>query len=740
MKPMAQIPMNTIAQDEIDIRRYVDFLAESRSLILKFALGAVLLGTLYAFAAKPVYRSDMLFQIEEGAESARSLLGDVSSAFDIKTAASTEIEILHSRLVASRAVDALHMYIDAKPRYFPLIGTLAAKFNSGLSDPGLLGFGGFAWGHEHIEMNAFDVPDKLKGKAFELEFEGNGVYRLTSPDGEHSFNGRVGNKETFSLPTGPVTIDVTSVQAKPGIRFTLTRNSRADTIQHLQEKLQVLEKAKDSGVIQASLECSDRVLCTQVLHTIGQAYLAQNVDRKTAEARRSLSFLNEQLPQLKAQLEDAERKYTSFRDLNGAVDLSAEGQALLQQSSAAQSKLLELKVQRQDLLTRFAPSNPSIVSIDEQIRELNDSIGAYSQQMKHFPDLEQQAVGLKREVQVDTDLYTSLLNTVQQLKVVQAGKRGTVRLVDDANLPDRPVKPKRALVVALAGILGVGLGIIAALTRKTLRNRVSRPQDIEQYTGLDVLAAIPFSESQRLLVDQSADKRTGLSLLANRQPRDPAIESLRSLRTALHFSMLDAPNNIVMLTGPTPGVGKSFVATNFAAVLATGGKRVLLIDGDLHRGHLNEYFDVSAKNGLAELVAGTKTIDEVTRRNIGSGFDFIPTGALPENPAEVLLSDALRVQLQAISTRYDIVLIDTPPVLAVSDAQIVGAYAGSVFLVARHELNDVGEIQESIKRLGRAGITVKGALLNGFQPRSGGYSYGYPSIGYGGYTSSRVTH
>ncbi|RDU99103.1 Wzz/FepE/Etk N-terminal domain-containing protein, partial [Trinickia dinghuensis] len=394
MKPMEQMQMNSLAQDEIDVRRYADFLIEARSLIFKFALSAVLLGTVYALVAPPVYHSDMLFQIEEGAESSRSLLGDVSSAFDIKTGASTEIEILHSRLVVSKAVDALRLDIDAKPRYFPLIGVLAAKFNRTLSAPGLLGFGGFAWGSEHIDVSTFEVPQKLYDKALDLQFMGNGIYRLSSADGEPSFEGRVGISETFSFPDGPVTLNVSSIRAKPGVRFKLVRHPRLDTIERLQKKLQVLEKAKDSGVIQASLECTDSVLCGKILHTIGAAYLAQNVDRKTAEARRSLAFLNEQLPQLKAQLEGAEQKYTRFRDENGTIDLSAEGQSLLQQSSAAQTKLLELKVQRQDLLTRFSQSHPSVVAVNEQISELNDSIAAFSQQMKHFPDIEQEAVGL----------------------------------------------------------------------------------------------------------------------------------------------------------------------------------------------------------------------------------------------------------------------------------------------------------------------------------------------------------
>ena len=724
MKTVEQISPIPSASDEIDLSRSARFVYDARSLIVKCTVATALLGTLYALVAHPVYRTDMMFQIEEGSESSRSLLGDVSALFDIKTGAATEIEILRSRQVVSQAVDKLHLDFATQPRYFPLIGGLISGFNSNLSTPGLLGFGGFAWGSESIQADRFETPESLYKETFSLEYLGAGKYRLTSPDGDRKFDGKVGQLETFALPDGPVTLRITSIDAKPGIRFDLERYSRLHTIEDLQDKLQIIEKTKQSGVIQASLECSNRVKCGHILHTIGAAYVAQNIDRKKAEARQSLGFLNEQLPQLKAQLESAEQKYTRFRDEHGTIDLSAEGQQLLQQTSDAQSRLQELQIRKQDLISRFQPTNPSVVAVDGQIRELTDSIAGFQQRIKQFPDIEQQAVGLMRDVQVSTDLYTGLLNTAQQLQVVQAGKLGTVRLVDDATIPDEPFKPKRALIVVLATILGAAIGMITALVRKALFNRVSDPQDIERYTGIDVFATIPQSKSQKQLALAGARSDGATTLLAREQPRDPAIESLRSLRTVLQFNMLDANKNVVMLTGPTPGVGKSFVATNFAAVLASGGKRVLLVDGDLHAGRLNEYFDEPAENGLADLLAGTRTIDEVIRRDIGCGFDFISKGTLPPDPSELLLSPALPSHLQALSARYDIVLIDTAPVLAVSDAQALGVHAGAVFLVARYQLNKIGEIQESIKRLGRAGITVQGVLLNGLKSTKGHYGYG----------------
>ncbi len=727
MKPLDQPQSNFLQpeDDTLSITDCVDFLIDVRWSILISAIVATLLGTAYALLAKPAYRADLLFQVEEASpDSAKSLLGDVSSLFDIKTAAATEVEILQSRLVVSRAVDAVHLYYTAEPRYFPVIGAFIASRNNDLSTPGILGWGGFAWGREQIDLGAFDVPESLYGKPFDLEYLGHDTYRLNTPDGDHAFEGRVGAHETFHFPAGDIALEVASISAKPGVRFTLTRASRLQTIEKLQGELNIFEKTKQSGVIEVTLDCAQRVQCRDVLHAIGKAYIAQNIERKVADAEQSLAFLNEQLPELKKQLEDSEERYTRFRGEHGTIDLSAQGQQMLQQSSGIRERLLELRVQKQDLLTRFSPTHPSVVALDKQIEELEGFAGQSEEEIKQLPNMERQAVGLMRDVQVNTELYTSLLNSAQQLKLIKAGKTGTVRLVDDAAVPELPVKPKRALIVGLSLVIGIVMGVVIALARRIFAAGLSDPHEIEQLTGLNVMVTVPHSEPQEVLSSEARRRGAPMTLLADREPHDPAVESLRSLRTALQFAMLGARNNVVMLAGPTAGVGKSFISANLAEVLAAGGKKVLLIDGDLHRGHLNEYFQAPREDGLSEWMVGRKTIDEVIRRDIGSGFDFISTGSLPPNPSELVLSQALRAGLETVGKRYDIVLIDSPPVLLVSDAQALGTLAGTVFIVTRAEVNRLGEIEESIRRLALAGVGVKGAVLNGIKLNTSHRTYG----------------
>ncbi|PTB20571.1 tyrosine protein kinase [Trinickia symbiotica] len=727
MKPLDQPKSNFLQREEdgVSITDYVDFLIGARWPILISAIVALLLGTAYTMFAKPVYRADLLLQVEKtSSDSAKSLLGDLSSLFDIKTEAVTEIEILRSRLVVSRAVDAVHLYFSAEPRRFPVIGTFIASRAKGLSNPGILGWGGFAWGREQIDVGAFDVPESLYGKRFDLEYLGHGAYQLTIPGGGQVFQGSVGALETFHLPAGDISLKVVSVTAEPGIRFTLRRASRLQAIEQLQGRLNIFEKTTQSGVIAVTLDCAQRVQCRDLLHALGKAYIAQNIERKVADAEQSLAFLNEQLPALKKQLEDSEEKYTRFRDEHGTIDLSAEGQQMLQQSSGVRERLLDLRVQRQDLLTRFSATHPTVLALDEQIHALEASAGQSEEAIRQLPDVERQAVGLMRDVQVNTELYTGLLNNAQQLRVIKAGKTGTVRLVDDAAAPELPVEPKAPLVIGVSLIAGVVLGVVVALIRKFFVGGLSDPHEIEQLTGLNVMVTVPYSAPQEALSNESRRSGAPLSLLVDREPHDPAVESLRSLRTALQFAMLGARNNVVMLAGPLSGVGKSFISANLAEVLAAAGKKVLLIDGDLHRGNLNEYLQVAREGGLSEWIDGKMNIEEVTRRDIGSGFDFIPTGALPPNPSELVLSPALRVGLETVGKRYDIVLIDSPPVLPVSDAQALGALAGTVFIVTRAEVNRLGEIEESTRRLALAGVGVKGVVLNGIKLNTSHRTYG----------------
>lgn len=717
-------PQSEPDDESINLVAYLDLLFDNRWLIAAIAAIVTSIGIAYAYMAQPVFEANMLVQVEDSASSSKNLMGDLSNAFDTKAAAAAEMEILRSRLVVTRAVNNALLYISVQPKYFPIVGGWIAGRSKQLSTPGFLGAEGYVWGAEAARVSLFTVPANLEGRPFVLTSLEQGRYRLTSPLSGATVSGQVGEVIKAPMDGGIVELRVDRLAAKAGAQFYLTRAPLLGAVESLQAALTIAERGKGSGIIGVSMEGVDPVKTAVILNEIGVEYIRQNVDRKSAEAEKSLIFLDQQLPIMKDSVEQAEAKFTALRNSRGTIDLPEEAKSILQQSVQSQSKLLELRQRRDELLMRFQSNHPMVEAVDMQMRTLNADMDLLNGKIKKMPSLEQDMLRLTRDVKVSTELYSSLLNSAQQLRLVKASKVGNARLLDEAQPPLRPVRPKRLVIIATGFMIGLFLGVVGAFIRKNLFGGIEEPHEIEQALGLTVSAAVPHSEKQKTLYDQMQSNPKKVSVLAHDDPQDLAIESLRSFRTSLQFSMLGAKNNIVMISGPTPGVGKSFVSVNFAAVLASSGKRVLLVDADLRKGYLQRYFGLTRSNGLSELIAGQITHEKAVHANVVENVDFIATGVLPPRPAELLGHPNFADLLNWASAHYDIVIIDTAPVLAVSDALVVAAHAGAIFNIVRGGVSTMGEIEESVKRFKQAGAAVTGIVFNGLKPRIGRYGYG----------------
>jgi tyrosine-protein kinase Etk/Wzc len=713
-----------------DLVEYWDIILDSRWLIVAIVALAVALGGGYAWLAQPVYEANTLIQVEDNLGNSKSLLGEAAGLVDVKTATSAELEILRSRMVIGQAVDGAKLYIDARPRYLPVLGAAMARHADGLSEPGFLGFKGYVTGTESIAVPSFTVPAQLEGAGFRLTALGQGRYTLFHPAvGE--LRGTVGTPLLQSTPAGQIELLVAGLQGQPGAEFVLVRRSRLSAIAGLQSRLRLVERGRSSGVIDASLQGSDPMQLTVILNEIGRQYVRQNIERKSAEAEKTLAFLDVQLPQLKTQLGLAEDIYNRYRNQQGTVALDEETKLVLQRSIDFESKLLDAQQKRRELIGRFTPQHPLVQTLDTQINAWTAEIAKLNSRIRNLPTVQQDALRLERDVKVNTELYQQLRNSALQLQLVREGKIGNVRVIDEAAPPERPVGPNRMVVLGMAVLVGLLGGIALALARNAFFRGVRSAQEIEAQTNLNVYSTIPLSSAQGLLARKVADKEPGLHLLASAAPDDPAVESLRSLRTALQFAMLEATNNRIVISGATPGVGKSFVSANFAALMASTGKRVLLIDADLRKGHLNQYFGQPRARGLSDVIVGSLRLSEAIRSNVLPNLDLLTTGTLPPNPAELMMSGALAGAMQQLSTQYDFVIVDTPPVLVAADAPALAVHAGSVLLVARAGMTQMGELHECAKRLSHAGKNTTGVLLNGLDLTRRHYgSYAYRAGGY----------
>lgn len=706
----------------VNFKLYFNTVYDSRWLIGIITAMLTVGALLYALLAKPVYEANLMIHVEEESPNAsKNILSEASSLFETKKAAIAEMELLRSRMVISRAVDNLQLYVEVQPVYFPIAGSwLADRSKGALSRPGMFGWGGYVWGGEKLEAGVFNVPDALIGREFVITALSGERYRFGGGNGTPAFEGQVGQQYVVPTADGTMQLKVTRIYAYAGAQFRLRRMARLGTIERIQNAMVITEQGKQSGVIEVKLQGENAKRINMLLSAIGREYLRQNLARKTEEAEKSLAFLNQQLPILKRQLEQSEDRYNQFRNAHGTIDLREEARMSLQQAAAARSRRLDLMQKKNELLSRFTEDHPIVKGLNGQRREVEAEIDDVAKRIRSLPSLEQDETRLTREIKVNTDLYTALSNTAQQLRLISVGRVSNVRLIDAPMAPERPVRPNRPLIVALAALIGLFFGIVLAFTRKAIRSGIDEPGKIERMLHARVVyATIPHSDNQDKLARKARSGSAALPLLASAAPDDMAIESLRSFRAALQFSMPHFKNNIVMLCGPTRHLGKSFVAANLATVVATSGKRVLLIDADLRHGQLHRYFGVDRELGLTKAITGTETVENIIYQNVVENLDFIATGPLPPNRSEFLLRLNFAQLLATVSANYDLVLIDPPPILEVADALIIGAHAGAVFILARAGITTESDINESIKRLNHAGILPQGVLFNDMVVRLG---------------------
>ena len=714
------------AEDEIDLSELIGTLIEAKWLISIIAGVFLVVGVFYALVATPIYQADAVLQIEEKSGGMPGL-GDLSDMLSTDALAATEIEIIKSRNIIGKAVDKLNLTINAQPDYLPIIGAAIARRYSGAEVSS--GMGGYAWGGERIQLQRLVLPSYLIKDGVVLVTGKDQQYTLTDIDGEVLLTGSVGEVASAN----GVEVFVSELVAREGAEFNLSQSSRIKAINNLQGKIKVSEKGKKTGILRISLDGEDPVLISRIIDSVANLYLRQNVERMSEEAESGLKFLQKQLPLIKDEMEAAEMELNSYRMNKSSVDLTLEAQSLLDRIITIEAQLAELEVKRADISKKYTDVHPIMITLVNHETKLKEQLEKINSKAHGLPKTQQEVLRLSRDVEVATTIYTQLLNMVQELKVAKAGTVGNVRIIDTALTAEKPVKPKKAMIVLLSLVLGIFLGVMVAFVRRAMNKGVEDPDSIEKNIGIPVYANIPLSVKQVLLDKDIAAGKAKHVILCENDLKDQAIEGLRSLRTNLHFALLEAKNNIVMITGPSPGVGKSFVSTNFAHVVAQANQKVLLIDADMRKGHINKEYDMTRGPGLSELIIGE--VDKATAvRNSGfENVDILTTGDLPPNPSELLMHENFEKYLGEFSKDYDLVLIDTPPLLAVTDAAVIGRLCGTTFVLLRYGVHSMAEIHAVTKRLRQNSIEPRGFVFNALQPRKGYGKYGYGKYGYGKY-------
>lgn len=719
--------------DELDIGQLLSVVWAGRWVIVLSTFITCLLGAIYLTAATPIYEANGLVQVEQNGKSASASMGDLATLFGVPMETEAEIQILKSRMVLNKVIDNLNLLVEAEPKYFPVFGAFIARKrgSSGMVLNPLLGQEGYAWSAEKIEVGTFDVPSSWLGQAFTVVAKGNGSYQLLDPNNAAILSGQVGSMANGKVAIGPVAIFIKALQGNPGTRYSVTKWARADILNSLGDSVSIVEQGKQSGVISLKVEGDSATLVADIVRQIQDAYVRQNVERRSAEAAQSLEFLQQQLPEIKGRVDAAQVKLNSYQLRQGSVDVTKETELVLEQSVNIETKRLELMGQRQQAIQRFTQQHPVVQALDAQIQALEGEQNSIKKRTATLPETQQEVLSLMRDLEVNTQIYTALLNSAQELQVAKAGTVGNVRIIDYPMVPTQKSKPKAMLAVAVSLLVGGVLGIGYIFIRKALLRGVDNPDEVERLLGLPTYAAIPYTVKQKRLTQALVRQQAQQSILAESEPDNVAIEALRSLRTSLQFALLEAPNNIIMFTGPTAALGKSFISINLACVLAKSGKSVIVVDGDLRRGRLHKYFGETASPGISDYVVGGAALESIIRKTSTENLRVVANGTAPPNPAELLLHERFLKMMESLSQQADFVIIDTPPVLPVTDAAVIGRIAGCVLLVLKEGAHPMRSVEETVRRLRQSGVQIRGTVFNQVGQRGGGYyGYYYSSYGY----------
>lgn len=703
--------------DEIDLGRLVGELIDHRKLIISVTALFTLLSLVYALFATPIYQADALVQVEQ--KQANAILSNLSQMLpDSQPQSAPEIALLQSRMILGKTVDDLNLQTRVKQDYFPIFGRGWARLTG--EKPSEINISRL-----YLPVTDDDSPE------IKLIVKDDMHYTLKSDS--FSIDGKVGEL----VDAKNISIKVDSITAPKGTTFSVSYVSKLKAISDLQDILTVADQGKDTGILTLSLTGDNPKLIEKIIDSITNNYLAQNISRQAAQDEKSLDFLNRQLPQVRGELDAAEDKLNLFRRQNDSVDLSLEAKSVLDQIVNVDNQLNELTFRESEISQLYTKEHPTYKALMEKRKTLQDEKAKLNKRVTAMPETQQEILRLSRDVESGRAVYMQLLNRQQELNIAKSSAIGNVRIIDNAVTEPKPIKPKKIIIVLLGIILGGGVSVAIVILQVFLRRGIESPEQLEEL-GVNVYASIPVSETFSKKTSQSfkRNKIKGVNeyrdgLLAIENPADLAIEAIRGLRTSLHFAMMEARNNILMISGASQNAGKTFVSTNLSAIIAQSNKKVLFIDADLRKGYTHKLFEVSNDNGLSDLLAGKTDIAKAIKKLPAAGFDFISRGNIPPNPAELLMHERFGKLLEWANNEYDLVVIDTPPILAVTDAAIIGNYSGTTLLVARFEMNTPKEIEVSVKRFEQSGVKVKGCIMNGVVKKASSYySYGYSYYGY----------
>lgn len=701
-------------------------------IIALFAILGLIIGVLYVRYENPTFKSDALIQIDETSQNLSGLGSNIAELLPPDDSSmQAQIKLIRSRMVLEPVVDLLHLDIrlnDPAVSKIDRIKNNQTNVQMNTADGVVL-----ETSDGRVQVSQFNVSEDYLDKAFTL-LRTNTGFVLSS--GSEEFKGQLNKAHRFTGKSGLIEIIVNELpNGKHPID--ITKQSLQITTDSINSALSVVEEGTKTGIIELSLSGLNQKQVSLILEHIVLSYSAQNQARSSEQTIKTIEFMKKQIPALKQKLKESEAIFNKFRENSGTIDVAQEASILLSENAGLDTQISELKLKRADLTTYYTNDHPLVIQINEQLSVLNARKQQIDDTISALPEVQREFLTLSEDVNIDREIYLTILKNYEQLKIVKAGEVSAARIIDLPINTNRVITPKKQLIMTLATLAGALLGALLVFIMHLLRNVVKDPERIESKTGVPVIATIPRSA---VLSRLSTNKKAVPRMLAHVDNSSLSYEAIKSLRTRLILSMPTAISDsqkakVFLLTGESPDVGKSFISSNLAEVFAQLNKKVLIIDADMRMGELHKVFGMSQYDGLADYLllddsslqlnqlsksADAQIMNDVSDFSLEnfihpSGIehiDFMPRGKHPSDPESLLISERFDALLIELKSQYDYIIIDSPPLLAASDAMVLAQHADKVLMVTRYDDSMEKQLIYAVKQMHESDIQVDGIILN----------------------------
>jgi succinoglycan biosynthesis transport protein ExoP len=451
----------------------------------------------------------------------------------------------------------------------------------------------------------------------------------------------------------------------------------------------------------------DPIKAARYANALTNAYIQQDVDNRTGAAKTATQWLQKELEGARKKLQDCElalNKYIQQNKIVAVADIDKKTNAI---SEGLKQDKINAENEIKELSKRYKEKHPKMIALNTRLGAINSSI---EEETKKLLSLNEQMIeydALKREVESSKSLYESLLKRTKETEVSKELETTNIHIVDLADVPREPFKPKRLRDILFGLILGVLSGVGLAFFLEHLDSTIKTAQDVEMYVRLPFLGYVPIINKADVKTDKEMD------LIVNAQPKSHASEAYRSIRTSIIFSAPeDKPLKTILVTSTSIQEGKSSVAMSLGIIFANANERVLLVDADMRRPRLARSLGLDNKEGLSSFLAGASSLDAAIKKTNIPGLSLLSSGPIPPNPAELLASAKIRALLEELEKRFDRVIVDSPPLLSVADTTILANIADGVIDVIRAGSLNIELIVRGIKRLNEAKAKIIGVVLN----------------------------